>query len=235
VGTEGGVDHAFRANWVYELPFGRGRRFGSNAGPLLDRLIGGWSLDGIARIQSGRNLDFGNVRLVGMTSDELRKAFKLRFDDAGRAIFMLPEDIIENTVRAFDVSATSLTGYGDRGAPTGRYLAPANGPDCIEIAQEAASATATNPISGFGDCGINSLVVRGPARYRFDLSAVKRVPVKGRVNFEFRAEMLNAFNTPWFSPVTGVNNNSYNSPNSYRLTGVTDGAREVQLVWRVNW
>ena len=83
-GTEGQVTHAFRANWVYELPFGQGRRFGSGAGPWMNRLIGGWSFDGIARIQSGTTLDFGNVRLVGMSQQELQDSFKLRFDDAGK-------------------------------------------------------------------------------------------------------------------------------------------------------
>ena len=71
-GSEGNVVHAFKANWVYELPFGQGRRFLTNSGGWLDRLVGGWEFDGIARIQSGRLLDFGNVRLVGMTADELR-------------------------------------------------------------------------------------------------------------------------------------------------------------------
>ena len=85
----------------------------------MDRLIGGWSFDGIARIQSGRMLDFGNVRLVGMTKEELQDTFKLRFDHAGRAVYMLPEDIVENTVRAFSVSATSASGYSGE-APTGR-------------------------------------------------------------------------------------------------------------------
>ena len=131
---------------------------------------------------------------------------------------MLPEDVIENTVRAYSVSATSATGYSSRGVPTGRYIAPANGPDCIEIAQ------------GFGDCGIRSLVVTGPKLFRFDLSAVKRIPIKGRVNVEFRAELLNAFNTPWFTPVTGVGDD----PDDFRVTGAS-GGREVQLVWRVNW
>jgi hypothetical protein len=32
-----------------------------------------------------------------------------------------------------------------------------------------------------------------------DLSMVKRVKVHGDVNFEFRAEMLNAFNSPYFN------------------------------------
>ena len=157
-----------------------------------------------------------------MSKDELEDAFKLRFDHAGRAIYMLPEDIIENTLRAWSVSATSATGYSGA-APEGRYIAPANGPDCIETAQ------------GFGDCGLNNVVVTGPSLFRFDLSAVKRIPVKGRVNFEFRAEFLNAFNTPWFTPVTGVDDDGlYSDPDEFEVTG-GNTARTVQLVWRVNW
>ena len=217
-GTEGGVTHAFKANWVYELPFGQGRRFAGNAGAVLDRIIGGWSVDGIARIQSGRLLDFGNVRLVGMTADELEKSFKLRFDNANRVVYMLPQDIIDNTVKAFSVDATSPTGYGSLGVPTGRYMAPANSTDCIEVAP------------GFGDCGMNTLVVTGPTLVRFDLSTTKRIPIKGRVNAEFRAEFLNAFNTPWFSPVTGVGDD----PDDYRVTSA-DSGRVVQLISRISW
>jgi hypothetical protein len=217
-GGEGGVTHAFRANWVYELPFGQGRRFGSGAGPWMNRLIGGWSIDGVARIQSGTMLDFGNVRLVGMSAEDLQKAFKLRFDDAGKVIYMLPQDIIDNTVRAFSVSATSATGYSAQGVPTGRYMAPANGPDCIEIA------------TGYGDCGVRSLVVTGPMLARFDLSTTKRIAITGRVNFDFRAEFLNAFNTPWFEAVTGAGND----PDDFRVTDANSG-RTIQLVFRVNW
>ncbi|MGH9901341.1 MAG: TonB-dependent receptor domain-containing protein, partial [Pyrinomonadaceae bacterium] len=36
------VRHGFKANWIYELPFGRGRRFLEGAGGLADKLIGGW-------------------------------------------------------------------------------------------------------------------------------------------------------------------------------------------------
>jgi hypothetical protein len=233
-GAEGGVRHAFKANWTYELPFGQGRRFGGNAGPWLDRLIGGWAFDGIARIQSGRMLDFGNVRLVGMSREELQDAFSLRFDDAGRAIYMLPQDIIDNTVKAWNVSATSPSGYSNLGVPEGRFIAPANGPDCIELGQGADIDNITN---GFGDCGINSLVVQGPRLMRFDLSAVKRVPIAGRVNFEFRAEFLNAFNTPWFTPVTGVDTGDdvfFTDPDLFRVEN-GDTGRTVQLIWRVNW
>jgi hypothetical protein len=217
----------FKGNLVYDLPFGRGRRFGGNAGGVLDRVIGGWQVGVTSIVHSGQLVDFGNVRLVGMTPSDVQDMFQLRFDDAGRKVWMLPEDVIENTIRAFSVSATSPTGYSSRGVPTGRYFAPANGPDCIEtgfIAGEDAN-------TGFGDCGLRSIVVTGPKLVRFDLSVVKRVPIKGRVNAEFRAGLLNAFNTPWFNPVTGIGSD----PDDYRVTGTTGGAREVQLVWRINW
>jgi hypothetical protein len=218
-GTEGGVTHALKANWTYELPFGQGRRFGSSAGPILDRIIGGWSFDGIARIQSGRMLSLDGVRMVGMSEKDLQDAFKVRFDHAGKLVWTLPQDIIDNTIKAFSVSATSADGYGELGAPSGRYFAPESGPDCIAI------------VSGTGECGSNVQInVTGPTLYRFDLSAVKRMPLKGRVNMEFRAEFLNAFNTPWFSPVISTSTN----PDNYRVTGA-DGSRDIQLVWRLNW
>src|SRR5262249_39480299 len=102
-------------------------------------------------------------------------------------LFILPDDIIQNTVRAFNVSATSPTGYGALGVPTGRYLAPANGPDCIE----------TSP--SFGDCGVRSLVVNGPPLVRFDVGVAKRVKIRGAVTFEFRGELLTALNRPYFN------------------------------------
>src|SRR5437764_1498354 len=155
----------------------------------MDRIVGGWQIIGVGRIQTGELLDLGNVRIVGMTVDELRDSLALRVGANGQ-LFYLPQDIIDNTVRAFQVSATSANGYSALGAPTGRYLAPANGPDCLE----------TSP--GFGDCGIRSLVVNAPRLVRFDLSLVKRVRVHNNIAFEFRAEMLNAFNTPYFNSVT---------------------------------
>ena len=118
-----------------------------------------------------------------MTADDVQSMFKLRFDDAGKTVWMLPQDIIDNTIMAFSVSATSASGYAGA-SPTGRYFAPANGPDCIE------------PDNGadFGDCGSRSLVVTGPMFQQHDIRISKRTRIVGRANFEFAAEMLNAFN-----------------------------------------
>jgi hypothetical protein len=217
-GSEGGVTHAFKWNWVYDLPVGQGKRFLGGAGSWLDRVVGGWQVTGTGRVQSGRMLDFGNVRLVGMTKAELAKSFELRID-GNRRVWMLPQDIIDNTVKAYSVSATSVTGYGPLGPPQGRYFAPANGPDCIEIA------------GNFGDCGLRSVLVTGPKIFRFDLSAGKRFPIKGSVNFEVRGDVFNVFNYTNFTPVTGLGS----SPVGYEVTGATDSGRTVQLMFRINW
>jgi hypothetical protein len=45
--------HQINANWIAELPFGKGRRFAGNAGSAADALVGGWQLSGVARWTSG--------------------------------------------------------------------------------------------------------------------------------------------------------------------------------------
>ncbi len=51
--TDLDVPHRFILNLVYELPFGRGKRFGGSMPRLMDALVGGWMIDGITNYQSG--------------------------------------------------------------------------------------------------------------------------------------------------------------------------------------
>jgi hypothetical protein len=44
--------HRLRWNWIVDLPFGRGKLLGRNAGGFLDRLIGGWQLAGLGSVWS---------------------------------------------------------------------------------------------------------------------------------------------------------------------------------------
>jgi hypothetical protein len=242
-----GITHGFKANWIYELPIGRGKLLAGNAGGVLDRLVGGWEFHGTTRIQSGTPVDFGNVQLVGMTRNDLQKSLKIRqgsvVDINGNVVlsngistpatFFLPHDIIANTRRAFNVDATSASGYGSLGAPTGRYIAPASSNGCIEafIAQ----------------CGTNHLVLYGPMFTRFDMSVIKRFKITEGTNFEFRAEFLNAFNHINFlvgdpaADVIGIGNFANagfgQSGNAYRDTSTTNdpGGRLIQLVARFNF
>lgn len=47
------LTHQLNANWIFELPFGRGRAFASHANGPLNAAIGGWQLSGVFRITSG--------------------------------------------------------------------------------------------------------------------------------------------------------------------------------------
>jgi len=45
--------HIVNANWVYQLPFGRGKRFGSGMGRVANGVFGGWTISGLWRWSSG--------------------------------------------------------------------------------------------------------------------------------------------------------------------------------------
>jgi hypothetical protein len=211
------LPHSFKLNWVYELPFGKGRMIGADAGRLLDRIIGAWEFHGIFRVQSGDTESFGNVRVVGMTDEELQSVFKLRFDDAARIIYQLPDDIIQNTIKAYSFSPTSSTGYS-AGVPTGRYLAPARQPDCIALFTE--------------DCAPRDHYVRGPKWNNVDMSLVKQIRFTEQKNFELRAEFLNAFNEVNFNYSTSCTGSGLNI---CQVGGVQGGSRRVQIVMRLNF
>jgi hypothetical protein len=52
--------HQFNANWIWEMPFGRGRQFASGSHGIVEALIGGWQLTGLARWTSGFPVGVGN-------------------------------------------------------------------------------------------------------------------------------------------------------------------------------
>src|SRR5262249_14125338 len=237
----GNVRHVWATNWVYELPFGRGKPFGSNAGAGLDRLIGGWDFQGVARVQSGRMIDLGDVRLVGMSAADVQKAFKTRLvqdpsNPYRTLVYMLPQDIVDNTIKAFSVNASGYTA----GAPSGRYFAPPSGPDCLESAQSSTTITsnATNRLTGFGDCGVRSLIVTGPKVMRVDISVIKRIPVSGSVRLEAQWQVFNVFNRVNFNPISGIGSSTVDG---YQLNSLSSGnaavdqARTMQLAFRVSF
>jgi hypothetical protein len=54
--SELNIAQSFVMNTTYELPFGRGKMFGGNAGTAVNKFIGGWKLNGIWTEQTGAPL-----------------------------------------------------------------------------------------------------------------------------------------------------------------------------------
>ena len=229
------VRHAvkFQADWM--LPFGTGERFGGSMGAFANALAGGWSITGVGRLQT-TVMDLGNVRLVGMSVEDLQSVYKFyRKENSATGIdeiWMLPDDIILNTRRAFSTSNTTLSGYSTGlGAPEGRYIAPANSATCIQVKA--------------GDCAPRSVLLLAPWFKRFDFGVAKKVGVGGSKNVEVRFDLLNVFNTPNYNPVgaAGTNTAAGTSATIFRTTAAyTDpsntydpGGRIGQLMIRLNW
>ncbi len=94
-----------QSNWVYELPFGKGRRFAADAPALVNHIIGGWELAGMLNWSVGRPFTaysgattFSSVvqspancsscpRSLGDVFDDARTGLKWYFNDADRAKF----------------------------------------------------------------------------------------------------------------------------------------------------
>jgi Carboxypeptidase regulatory-like domain/TonB dependent receptor-like, beta-barrel len=63
------VPHRLSVNGIWEVPFGRGRRFGTNATGAIDAVLGGWQLQGIYTYQTGFPLTWGNIIFTGNLDD----------------------------------------------------------------------------------------------------------------------------------------------------------------------
>jgi hypothetical protein len=63
------VRNVITANWVYELPFGKGKAYAGGAGTVLDAIIGGWQFSGLNRWTSA--FPFSVIDTRGFTQNFL--------------------------------------------------------------------------------------------------------------------------------------------------------------------
>jgi len=234
------ITQAFKTNFIYELPFGRGKQFLGSTKGIVNGFLGDWIFNGNIRIQSGSPFSFGNVQLVGMTKKDLQKAIgvyrgQANSDNSAASgqVYFLPLDVRLNTFRANNVTFTSAGAVYTQGAPTGRFIAPAGFGNCQQ--------------GVVGGCGFNNLVLKGPSFFRYDLSLAKKIKFTERMNFEMRAEALNAFNN--INWLVGSAGNDVNAPGgltsglfarytaAYQDISTTNdpGGRLIQLVLRLNF
>jgi hypothetical protein len=170
------IRHAFKLDYIYELPFGKGKTWLSSSNQLVNKVVGNWQIGGVTRIQSGPatsitsgratvNQNDAGVVLHNITRQQLQGLVKIRKEPNG-IVYWLPQNIIDNTVAAF-------------ASPTGTPADP--------------NAPWIGPPLTAGVLG-DRLVLFGPWTARFDFNIVKRIPIGERFNLEGRVSFLNAFN-----------------------------------------
>ncbi len=176
--------HVVTANWVYELPFGRGTRFSTGNQPL-NKAIGGWYFSGIFKAASGLPLTVAESNQAWGGGDTLglvvSGAIPINKPDFGNGVH------------------SGVPGSGGVGIDGN----PATGGSSLNIFADPQAVLADfRPIQVSKDGRSARGVLRGFPYWNFDLSLAKRTLVTERVAFLFSADFLNAFNHVVFNDPT---------------------------------
>jgi hypothetical protein len=169
------------STFVYELPFGKGRKFMSNANWLVEGLLGGWRLNGINTMNAG--LPYNIV--YSPTAP---------FQVAAGGAPNYRASFVGNPVLGEDIRVG-----GNRLQFLNPCLSNADGrfPFCNQVG--AAVLEPADRSQPFGNGFRNG--VRGPAFWQFDTGLHKQFPITERVAFQFRFEAFNLFNRSNFAGV----------------------------------
>jgi hypothetical protein len=164
------VPHRVTTSIVYELPFGKGRTFASNANGLVNGLIGGWSVNAFGQFQSGRPLDFEG-RNIYFNGD--LNALKAKYTN-------------DSDVAVFDLSGFY---FHDAAVQTSGVDDP--------VKQRADTRIRLANNLRYFPSRVDG--IRSPFLKLWDISIVKQVPLSGRMRAQFNIEFLNAFNVVVFN------------------------------------
>ena len=186
--TETDVPHKFSFSGVFEVPVGKGKKFGSDLPRVAEMAIGGWQLNWNLTLQSGWAIDYPNAKQAV----------------AGDA---RPTDEQKNQGLLFNTSLWKDPNTGN-----------------LVRAQE--QFTLRDFPTRFSN-------VRVPGYQNLDASVSKYFPITESVRAQFRVEMVNAFNHPWFSRISSVD---VTSPNFGKLDVVQRNLpRFIKLGLTLNW
>ena len=176
------IRHLFNANFIYELPFGRGRMFGSDSGGLLDAIIGGFTVTGIVTARSGLPYN--------LTTNSFPVGFV--FNSPAVVTGVNPADL-EGRVQ--DTAGGQIQFF--------------NNPASVFNASSPLAGAVRNPRGG--EIG-NRNNLRGPAFWNVDLAVLKnfKMPWSENHRLQLRWEMYNAFNHTNFGlPATNINSTTF--------------------------
>ena len=107
--------HRLVTSGIWELPFGRGRKFGKGWHPLLNFFAGGWQLSGFMQRQSGPPLGFGNIIFNGNPDDiNLPKSERSvdRWFNTDAGFNRNSKEQLANNIRTYPLRFSGLQGDG---------------------------------------------------------------------------------------------------------------------------
>ncbi|MFN7927465.1 MAG: TonB-dependent receptor [Blastocatellia bacterium] len=217
--------HNFKLNGIYELPFGKSRRFLNGANRVADAIFGGWQISPIVTVSSGAPITLVDPRGT--------------YNRAGRsarqtALTSLNKSQIKDLFGIYKLEAGN-----SRGLPAGIYYI---NPAVINSTGRAAEGYGTTAFSGqvfFNNApgqtsGLERGFIDGPWYFNIDATLAKSFRITESVRFQLRFEAFNALNKTNFSISAAGQLQSINSTTFGRITS-SYGARVVQIGGRIDF
>lgn len=200
--------HGFVANAIYQLPFGRGRRFLRKTKGVVPYLISGWQTSTIIKYFSGDPLSITSGRGTYNRDDR----------SASNTV-----DVVNGLTRN---QLQNLVGLQSNANGT-YYINPDFAPGSTS---NSGAVIFNNPQPGtIGSLGLGTIY--GPRNFNVDFSVLKRTRLNERFNVEFRGEIFNILNTVNFdNPNTDIN-----SVNFGRISSTIGRPRLMQFALRLNF
>jgi hypothetical protein len=205
--------HRWISSFVYQLPVGRGRQFGSNMNAVTNAVIGGWQLSSIFLIQSGPFLTpyFTGGDPSGTGSGIIGRA---------QAPDIIGNPNISNPTAGNWFNASAFTCPGTPGWQAGT--------PCL-IGNPGYGA----PIGRFGDAGMGSVI--GPDTVNLNAGLSKRFAFTEKVSMKIEASFTNVLNhVNLANPILAINNSSVGQITSARGSDF-GGSRTGQVGARIDF
>ncbi|MDQ3648922.1 MAG: TonB-dependent receptor [Acidobacteriota bacterium] len=212
------IPHSVVLSYIYELPFGEGRRFDSGS-RIVDKLVGGFQVGAVHRYQSGQPLSFGGGRGIP-TYGRLRYSIRPG---------VTTDDILSEAVRngTFDPRASGAQGeyFNEVAFFDQNRECPQNADGTFNRTALFGCRLPTEPFR-FGNLARTLSDVRSQAFFNEDINILKRTPVSEDLTVEFRTEFINVFNRTIFRR---PNTFDIASPEFGRVYGQSNNPRIIQF------
>ncbi|HEY4904001.1 MAG TPA: carboxypeptidase-like regulatory domain-containing protein [Candidatus Sulfotelmatobacter sp.] len=217
------LNNSFTASILYDLPFGKGRRYGNNWNGATNAVLGHWQLDLIERATSGFPL------------------FVVDSADESGVFFSYNGNTLQRPNQVGDPNKAGDEG-GQTGCPTKIHtLQHWFNPCAFAPAPTFTINQGTPQQTTVGELGTAARApVYGPRFVNTDFSVIKDFPLSYRegMNLQFRAEFFNLFNHPQFylQGFAGTGEQDINTSSSFGVVNQTvNNARLVQFALRLNF
>ena len=177
--------HVFNLNAVYDLPFGRGKAYLSDHGGAVDRLVGGWQLGGILRINTGTPLTIVDPR--GTLNRAGRSANQTAVTSLTNAQISDLIGIFRQNGNVYFINPSVINTNGRGAVAFGQT--PFSGEVFFQNAPGQSGTLARSTING-------------PLFTELDMSLTKSIRLTERMRFQIRADAFNVLNHTNF--LTGI-------------------------------